>query len=177
MKKKKSLLSLGILALVLVLGVGYAVVTAVDLTFGGKATVADAVIKVDIENAAAVTAGKAITTHTWTENSHATADTFTITGMALNEEVTITYTLKNHETDVAANIAQKVALSNDNTEYFDATYTIDDSTIAANGTGTVTVKVKLKKTPVVEDYNTANIGFTVQATAADNKTVPGDEEI
>ena len=91
--------------------------------------------------------------------------------MALNETVTITYTLKNHETDVAANIAQKVALSNDNEEYFEASYKIDDNTIAANGTGTVTVTVRLKKTPVVEDYNTANIGFTVEATAADNKTV------
>lgn len=171
MKKKKSLLSLGILALVLVLGVGYAVVSAVDLTFGGTATVADAVIKVDIEDVDDDPTGTATTTHTWTANSHAKADTFTITGMALNETVTITYTLKNHETDVAANIAQKGALSNDNPEYFDATYTIDNSTIAADSTGTVTVKVKLKKTPVVEAYNTANIGFTVEATAADNKNV------
>ena len=172
MKKKKSLLSLGILALVLVLGVGYAVVSAVDLTFGGKATVADAVIKVDIENAAAVsTGGKATTSHTWTANSHATADTFKITDMVLNETVTITYTLKNHETDVAANIAEKVELSNDNPEYFEASYNIDDNTIAANGTGTVTVTVRLKKTPVVNTYNTANIGFTVEATAADNKNV------
>ena len=168
MKKKKSLLSLGILALVLVLGVGYAVVTAVDLTFGGKATVADAVIKVDIENANAVPTGTATTTHTWTENSHATADTFTITGMALNETVTITYTLMNHETDVAANIAEKVELTNTNSEYFDATYTIDDDTIAAQGTGTVTVKVKLKKTPVDKAYNSTTVNFSVEATAADN---------
>lgn len=171
MKKKKSLLSLGILALVLVLGVGYAVVSAVDLTFGGKATVADAVIKVDIEDVDDDPTGTATTSHTWKANSHATADTFTITDMVLNETVTITYTLKNHETDVAANIAKKGALSNDNPEYFEATYTIDNSTIAADSTGTVTVKVKLKKTPVVEAYNTANIGFTVEATAADNKNV------
>ena len=169
MKKKKSLLSLGILALVLVLGVGYAVVSAVDLTFGGKATVADAVIKVDIEDVDDDPTGTATTSHTWTANSHATADTFTITDMVLNETVTITYTLKNHETDVAANIAEKVELSNDNPEYFEASYNIDDNTIAANGTGTVTVTVRLKKTPVVNTYNTANIGFTVEATAADNK--------
>ena len=168
MKKKKSLLSLGILALVLVLGVGYAVVSAVDLTFGGTATVADAVIKVDIENAVAVPSGKATTTHTWTEGSHATSDTFTITGMALNETVTITYTLKNHETDVAANIAEKGALTNSNSEYFEVTKTIDDPTIAANGTGTVTVKVKLKKTPVDEDYDSTTVNFSVEATAADN---------
>ena len=166
MKKKKSLLSLGILALVLVLGVGYAVVTAVDLTFGGQATVADAVIKVDIEGANAVPTGTATTTHTWTQ--HATSDSFTITGMALNETVTITYTLMNHETDVAANIAEKVELTNTNSEFFDATYTIDDDTIAAQGTGTVTVKVKLKKTPVDKAYNSTTVNFSVQATAADN---------
>ena len=168
MKSKKSLLSLGILALVLVLGVGYAVVTAVDLTFGGTATVADAVIKVDIEDAKAVSTGNATTTHTWTANSHATADTFTITGMALNETVTITYTLKNHETDVAANIADKVELTNTNSEYFTVTKTIDNSTIAADGTGTVKVKVTLKKTPVDEAYDSTTVNFSVEATAADN---------
>ena len=166
MKKRKSLLSLGILALVLVLGVGYAVVTAVDLTFGGKATVADAVIKVDIENAEADSTGDATTTHTWTQ--HATSDSFTITGMALNETVTITYTLKNHETDVVANIAEKVALTNSNSEYFEVTKTIDDPTIAAEGTGTVTVKVKLKKTPVDSTYNSTTVNFSVEATAEDN---------
>lgn len=168
MKKKKSLLSLGILALVLVLGVGYAVVSAVDLTFGGTATVANAVIEVDIEAVDDDPTGEAATSHTWTANSHATADTFTITDMVLNETVTITYTLKNHETDVVANIAEAVALTNSNSEYFTVTKNIDNPTIAANSTGTVTIEVTLTKTPVNEAYNSTTINFAVEATAADN---------
>ena len=50
MKNKKSLLSLGLVALVLVLGVGYAVVNEVLLTFTGTATVGEANINVYIDS-------------------------------------------------------------------------------------------------------------------------------
>ena len=65
MKKKKSLLSLGILALVLVLGVGYAVVSNVGLTFDGTATVADADLKVSITGVQDAKTGDAEITHSW----------------------------------------------------------------------------------------------------------------
>ena len=168
MKKKKSLLSLGLIALVLVLGVGYAVVTTVDLTFNGTATVADAQIKVDIESVNEVSTGDAVIAH---ENfaQHATSDKFTITGMKLNETVTITYTVANHETDVNALISTKEALTFTNGEYFDVKVT-PATTISANGTGTVVVEVTLNKTPVTTAQGTTNISFKLTATAEDNKT-------
>lgn len=168
MKKKKSLLSLGLIALVLVLGVGYAVVTTVDLSFNGTATVADAQIKVDIASVDDDTTGQAVITH---ENpvQHVTTDKFTITGMKLNEKVTITYTVDNHETDVNALISTKEALTFTNGEYFDVKVT-PAQTISANGTGTVVVEVTLKKTPVTTEQGTTNISFKLTATAEDNKT-------
>lgn len=170
MKNKKSLLSLGLLALVLVLGVGYAVVSSVDLTFGGTASVKDAELAVDIENVTDSTTGNATITHTWTADSHSKSDTFAISNMVLSEEYTITYTIKNHETDVAADIKEKVALSNSNEEYFNVTYSITNSevSIEANGEKTVIVKVKLIKTPVEEKDNSATIGFELTASAVNN---------
>lgn len=166
---KNSLLSLGLLALVLVLGVGYAVVSSVDLTFGGSASVKDAEIQVDIENVTSTSTGSSAITNTWTSESHAKTDTFTISNMTLNEERTITYTIKNHETDVKALLKTKTALKNDNEEYFEVSYTpTTETTIAADGTTDVVVKVKLIKTPVTSDDGTANISFTLSAEAVDN---------
>ena len=166
MKNKKSLLSLGLLALILVLGVGYAVVSSIDLTFGGSATVKDYSLRVDIEKVEATSTGDATITHTLAE--HGTKDTFTITDMVLNEEYTITYTVKNHETDVDATLSQKVALTNSNDEYFDASYTITDPNLEPGEETTVVVKVKLTKTPVVETYNSTTIGFELTASADNN---------
>ena len=166
MKKKKSLLSLGILALVLVLGVGYAAVSAVGVTIGGTATVKDAVLKVDIDSVTETKTGAAVVTHTMKE--HDTADTFTITDMVLNEEVVITYTIANHETDVAATLAESVELSNTNKEYFNASYNITNENIAAGGTTTVDVTVKLVKTPVEEADNKATISVSLEAKADNN---------
>lgn len=170
MRNKKSLLSLGLFALVLVLGVGYAVVSSVDLTFNGTANVKDASLQVDIEKVEDNTTGSATATHTWSAESHSKTDTFAISNMVLNEEYTITYTIKNHETDVKANLAEKVALTNSNEEYFDASYSITDSStpISAGGEKTIVVTVKLIKTPVEEKDNTATIGFEVTASAVNN---------
>ena len=168
MKNKKSLLSLGLLALVLVLGVGYAVVSSVDLTIGGSATVKNAELAVDIENVEDSTTGEATIEHTWTECAQ--EDTFTITDMVLNEEYTITYTVKNHETDVDATLEEKVALMNSNSEYFDASYSIMESALGAGEETTIVVTVKLTKTPVDSAYNSTTIGFTVSATADNNHT-------
>lgn len=166
MKNKKSLLSLGLLALVLVLGVGYAVVSSVDLKIGGSASVKDAELAVDIENVESSSTGAATISHTWQQCD--AEDTFTITDMVLNETVTITYTVKNHETDVDATLAEKVALTNSNSEYFDAAYSITESALGATEETTIVVTVQLKKTPVDAAYNSTTIGFTVSATADNN---------
>ena len=71
---------------------------------------------------------------------------FSINNMVLNETVTITYVIENGETDVDAILSNQTALTG-NTEFFEASYVIDDSNVKASKTTTVTVSVKMKKTP------------------------------
>ena len=146
MKNKKSLLGLGLLALVLVLGVGYAVVSQVNLTINGTATVKDADLRVDIASVSDEKTAEASVEHSLT-STHATSDTFTITNMTLNEEVTMTYIIDSHEEDVTATVAG-ATITNDNPTYYSATYTIEDNTVGtktSNDTATVVVKVKMIK--------------------------------
>lgn len=166
MKNKKSLLSLVIFALVLILGVGYAVVSSVGLTIGGTASVKNANLKVDIESVADTKTSGATISHTLT--THADKDTFTITDMELNETVTMEYTVANHEKDVNAKLTG-VELTNNNEQYFDVNYTINGETIDANdGTTTVTVTVKLIKTPVTEAQGTTTVSLTLNAAPKNN---------
>ena len=65
MINKKILLSLSVVAIILILGVGYAVVNTVDITLGGTASVADAPIKVGIENVTSSTTESANITNSW----------------------------------------------------------------------------------------------------------------
>ena len=157
MKNKKSLLSLGLVALVLVLGVGYAVVSSVGLTFSGAASVADADLKVAITGVTSSTeenVEKSFTDRT---------GTFKVSNMTLGQEVTFTFTVKNNETDVAAKLTQKEAV-NGNTAYFETSYVINDGdNIQPGGTATVVVTVKMKKTPVSQGDGSATFSFELDA--------------
>lgn len=171
MRNKKSLLSLCLLALVLVLGVGYAVVSNVGLTLGGTAGVANAVLDVQITDVQAVSslgASSSMKFNHTTSNANLN-DSFTITDMVLNEEITVTYTVKNFETDVDATLAVKEALTNSNTAHFTVTSEITDNTtkLADNpkdDTMTVVVKVKLTKTPVADTDGSTEVTLKLEAT-------------
>ena len=162
MKNKKSLLGLGLLALVLVLGVGYAVVSSVELTIGGTATVKDAELRVDIASVSDDKTANASVVHSLT-GTHAKSDEFTITNMTLNEEVTMTYTIDSHEEDVVATLTA-VNITNSNDTYYSAEYTITDSSVGKDNTATVVVKVKMIKTPVAAENGSATFGLTITAT-------------
>lgn len=166
MKNKRSLLSFGLIALILVLGVGYAAVNGVDLTINGTATAQTSDLKVSFKKVDAESTGAAKIENTVTDGD--VEDTFTITDLALNETVTLTYTVQNKETDVAAVLSEKTALTNSNKTYFNATYTIDDANIAAGGTTTVTVTVTLIKTPVKAEDNAATFNLVLAANPAQN---------
>lgn len=165
MKNKKSLLGLGLFALILVLGVGYAVVSSVNLTFGGSATAKVAELSVDIASVVDTKTGSATVEHSL-GSTHAVSDTFTIKDMVLDEEVTMVYTIDNHETDVDATLTAVGSIENDNEEYFLATATVDKASLPHGGTTTVTITVKLIKTPVAEGKDVANITYKVLASPA-----------
>ena len=170
MKNKKSLLGLGLFALILVLGVGYAAVSSITLEFGGTAGVKTENLKVDIASATDTSTGAAVVEHTLTECSKTAS--FTITDMVLNEEVTVTYTIHNHETDVNAKLTEDTALTNSNPDYFSASYEIVNADVPAMigtnpGTTTVKVTVKMIKTPL-DGKDSTNISFKLDAAPSGN---------
>lgn len=166
MKNKKATTYLVILALVLTLSVGYAVISAVDMTISGSAAATTEDLNVEFisattSNEEKITAG--INTNSLTANIR-------VTSISLNETLTATYTIKNNETDVDA-LIKTTEIINSNSEYFEVTTdAATEKSITAGATTTVTVSVKLIKTPVTETQNTTTITINLEARPMDNKT-------
>ncbi len=154
MKKRKSLLVVCLFALVLVLGVGYAAVTAVDLKINGSASVKDETLEVyfsGLDMSASV--GATINAEV-NEADKDTEVSFTVTEMVLNETVTLAYEIKNAETDLDANLAAELSASN---KYFEVSGKFTEGKALAGQTDTYTITVKMIKTPVDEANNTINV--------------------
>lgn len=166
MKSKKSLLSLGLIALILVLGVGYAAVSGLDLSINGTASVEDSVLKVSFLGVENDADQDTVVTNTLTDGD--ISDKFSISNLSLGESVTLTYTVQNKETDVDAVLSEKTTLTNSNPEHFEATYKITNPNVEAGKTTTVTVTVKLIQTPVVNTDNSAEFSLTLAAAPAQN---------
>jgi hypothetical protein len=79
----------------------------------------------------------------------------------------MTYTILNEETDVDATLAD-VQITNSNETYFKVESTINDADVTHGETGTVTVTVKLNKTPVTEEQGKANITVSLNAKPVNN---------
>lgn len=164
MRNRKSLLSISIFALVLVLSVGYAVISYVDLYIDASAQAATENIDVSFKSATP-TSGNAY--GTITDGLHAT---LTASNLTLNVPVTVTYTVQNNETDVDASIIEQ-ALTNSNSQYFSVSTNVKTAkTCAKGGTLDVTVTVTLIKTPVAETDNSTDIDITLRATPINNRT-------
>ena len=170
MKKKKSLLSLGLITLVLILGVGYAVVSNVGLTISGKVS-ENSDLKVSFKSADDGDNEK-ITATTTDGSLTATINVQNLS--SVGDKVTATYVIQNKEKDVDAKVVEKEIkiLAEDGTtdlsEYFSVTTDIDGSTgleVAHEGTATVEVTVELLKTPLTNNDSTANVTIELDASA------------
>lgn len=174
MKNKKSLLSLGLLALVLVLGVGYAVVNSVTLNINGTAgTLSDAT---DIAVAFDGVESKNETYVTAATATEKTA-TFTVDNLSrVGDTATIVYKIKNSETDLNATLSTPTVQFGENTEtttndYFEVTTAYTNSTgspvtqVEHGETVKLTVTVKLKKTPTTEQNTNIKLTFTASPVA------------
>lgn len=160
MKNNKSLLSFGIIALVLFLGVGYAVVNTTNLTIGGTASVADS--QMNVEFTKAVEGNDKVTATIG--DDHLTATIAVNDLEEVGETVTATYTIKNNDTSLSATITEKSITVNPS-GYFTVTTSLGSGkTVEANGELDVVVTVKLAKMPVSSDNSTADI--TINLTAA-----------
>lgn len=170
MKSKNSVKLVIVLALVLFLSVGYAVVNSVTLTVTGTAGSVSENIDVYFTGTPQVSNSSKVTA---TSTSGSLTASIKVSDLTLNETVTATYNVENNETDVAALLSQE-SLTNSNTEHFTVTATIDNSGYVCtkkSKTTKVTITVKMIKTPVAETDSSANITLKLKAEPKDAATV------
>ncbi len=146
-----------IFGLILFLAVGYAVVNSVSLTVSGNANSSTSTLKVAFTGDYEISnpnKGSASVT------SNSTDATFEAKNMSLNDTITYTYTIRNSEVDVAADVALTTTGSNN---YFSVylqenTFTLDPGTEK-----NVTVIVKMIKTPISSSDSSANLSVSINA--------------
>lgn len=162
MTNKKFFLSLGLFAVILVLGVGYAVVNEVGLALTGNVTANEeslSIYFVDVDNL--VVPDEVVVQHT-IRPIGVTTDEFMIFDMEYNDEIVMKYYIRNDETDIAADItATNVSGSN---KYYTIDCVVNTPTISAGQTGTVTVTVKMIKTPIKSEDSFASFTINLNAT-------------
>ena len=168
MKNRKSLLGLVLIVMVLVLGIGYAVVSSVTLDVTGTAATEtkdlDVVISAANPND---TTGITYGTVSNPVDTHATIKVTDMTG--ISDTRTVTYTVANRESDLSAKVyvasASDIKISK--SEFFDVATSItgvaNAITIPAGGSATFTVTVSLSKMPITAGDSSTTIGIDITA--------------
>ena len=160
MKNRKKMITTALIVLVLLLGVGYATVSSVSLNINGTAKAESKELQVFYDG---VNSGTSAKVTTISSPDKARTATFTVENMTLNETVTMTFEVKNYETDVNATLAAPSVTQNTNEEYFQVTTSCDKTTLNAGDTATITVNVKLIKTPVTDEAGSTTVTVAMAA--------------
>ena len=170
MKSKKGLIGLIVIVAVLVLGIGYAVISNVSLTVSGSASAAERDLDVVI-SAASPNDSTADTYGTVNSPANKSA-TFTANNLTRTTDTrTVTYTVTNNDEVTAyVYIADASAIENSNSTYFDVSTSILGTTsgnvltIASGQTATFTVSTHLTSVPVDAQSTTITVTLTATAT-------------
>lgn len=162
MKKRVGIL--GILIAILVLGIGYAAISDIVLKVNGTGTITAADTNFDVKfTGTPTTSGDGTITATIESDLQAR---LTVTGLTKkDEEATAVYTILNNSPELTASLVASLK-ENTNTEYFDVTYTLGNSSVTAGNTTTLTVKVKAKETPITDQTTTLEVDVTASAVEA-----------
>ena len=155
MKNRKKMITTALIVLVLLLGVGYATVSSVSLNINGTAKAGSKELQVFYDGVNSGTVSGKVTAISSPVKTRGA--TFTVENMTLNETVTMTFEVKNYETDVNAALAAPSVTENTNEEYFQVTTSCDKTTLNAGDTATITVNVKLIKTPVTAEAGSTTV--------------------
>lgn len=160
MKNRKKMITTALIVLVLLLGVGYATVSSVNLNINGSAKAGSKELQVFYDGTNSGTSAKVTAISSPVKTREAT---FTVENMTLDETVTMTFEVKNYETDVNATLAAPSVTQNTNEEYFQVTTSCDKTTLNAGETATITVNVKLIKTPVTDEAGSTTVTVAMAA--------------
>ena len=160
-----------LLAIILV-SIGYAAITNVDLNINGtaksKAEQENFVVEMTGEPQ---TSGDGTTTATIDANDK-TQGTMEVAGLnAKGQTAVATYTVKNKSEDLSADLTADATSSNE--EYFEVQCILDKTTLKAKEETTMTVKVKLLKTPI--DETKENLTTTIAVNIDAEPKQPAEE--
>ena len=160
MKKKRTFLVVALLVAALSLAVGYAAITKnLEVTGSASATTNDDNFKVRFTGTPETSDGSKVTAKVTGELA-ATINVSDLT--TTGDTVTATYEIENYSAELGASLAVGT-IENSNKDYFEVTASLGAASIAAGAKTTLTVTVKLLKTPV--ENQTTDITVPVTATA------------
>ena len=161
-----------LLVAILLVAVGYAAITNVTLNIDGTAKSEGNPDNFKVELVGEPqTSGDGTTTAT-INTADKTQGTMNVSGLNAKGQTAIaTYTVKNQSVDLSADLTAKATSTND--EYFEVQCSLDKTTLKAQEETTMTVKVKLLKTPIDETKEnlSTEIGINVDA----EPKQPGEE--
>ena len=161
-----------LLVAILLVAVGYAAITNVTLNIKGttKSEGNPDNFKVELIGEPQ-TSGDGTTTAT-INTADKTQGTMNVSGLNAKGQTAIaTYTVKNQSADLSADLTAKATSTND--EYFEVQCSLDKTTLKAQEQTTMTVKVKLLKTPIDETKENLLTEIGVNITAEPKQ--PGEE--
>ena len=161
-----------LLVAILLVAVGYAAITKVGLNIDGTAKSEGNPDNFKVELIGEPqTSGDGTTTAT-INTADKTQGTMNVSGLNAKGQTAIaTYTVKNQSTDLSTDLTAKATSTND--EYFEVQCSLEKTTLKAGEETTMTVKVKLLKTPIDETKEnlSTEIGINVDA----EPKQPGEE--
>ena len=160
MKKKRTFLVVALLVAALSLAVGYAAITKnLEVTGSASATTNNDNFKVKFTGTPTTSDANKVTASITSD----LAATINVSGLTTTgDTATATYTIENYSAELGADLAVG-SITNGNSEYFEVTASLGATSIAAGAKTTLTVTVKLLKTPV--ENQTTDITVPVTATA------------
>ena len=173
MRKANNKIIGGIVLLAIVLvAVGYAAITNVTLNIKGTAKSEGNPDNFKVELIGEPqTSGDGTTTAT-INTADKTQGTMNVSGLNAKGQTAIaTYTVKNQSADLSADLTAKATSTND--EYFEVQCSLDKTTLKAQEETTMTVKVKLLKTPIDETKENLSTEIGVNIDAEPKQ--PGEE--
>ena len=162
-----------LIATIILIAIGYAAITNVELKISGTGNAQANKDNFIVEFIGIPTTGGKGKTQATIDTKDATKGNMTVSGLtAKGDSATATYTVKNKSADISADLTAKATSSNEN--YFETICTLDKTTLKAQEETTLTVTIKLLKTPIDETKEdlTSNIGVSITA----EPKQPGEEQ-
>lgn len=160
-KNSAKVVGLVLLIAVLLVAIGYAAITTVQLRINGNANATANPDNFTVRFSGTPTVSDADKVEATLNPNDQLQATMNVSKLsAKGDTATATYTIENTSADLSAVLS--ATTTNSNTEYFNVTQNIAKATIGHGETTTITVTVELIKTPITDGIE-STIGVTIDA--------------